>query len=89
MKKTILLAALPLALVLSSCGGGGPEADADKMCNMMKDWKKAKDAGNEEEADKIREEGKKFEEELKAKYEKDEAGMKVLDEKMDACEKEM
>lgn len=89
MKKLMLLAAFPLALGLSSCGGGGPEADAEKMCNMMKDWKKAKDANNREEADKIREEGRKFEAELKEKYKDDEAAMKVMDEKMEACEDEV
>lgn len=87
MKKTILLLAFPLAL--AACGKKGPEADAEALCNKMKEWKKAKDEGKTEEADKIMAEGRKMGDELKEKYKDDEKGMKVMDEKMDACEDEV
>ena len=89
LKKTILLAAFPLALGLSSCGGGGPEADAQKLCGMMKEWKKAKEEGKTEEADRIEADGKKLSEELREKYKGDEEGRKVLEAKMEACENEV
>jgi hypothetical protein len=84
MKKTILLLAFPLAL--TACGGGGPEDDAQKMCDMMKDWKTAKDAGNDEEADKIRKEGRAFGEEIEKKYKDDKAAMETLDKTIEECE---
>ncbi|HLP12722.1 MAG TPA: hypothetical protein VK177_12370 [Flavobacteriales bacterium] len=88
MKKSILLLAFPLALM--ACGGGsGPEADADKMCKLMKDWKAAKDAGKADEAEKIEEEGEKLEDELEERYKNDEEGKKKVKEKIEACEDEL
>jgi len=84
MKKLMLLLSFPLAMI--SCGKGGPEADAEKMCDMMKDWKTAKDAGKDDEADKIREEGRKFGEELETKYKDDKKAMETLEKTIEECE---
>jgi hypothetical protein len=66
MKKTILLLAFPLAM--TACGGGGPEGDAQQICDMMKSWKEAKDANNTSEMERIEKEGKAKGEELGKKY---------------------
>lgn len=87
MKKTILLLAFPLAL--TACGGGGPEDDAQKMCDMMKEYGELKKAGNDEEANKIEEKGEKLEDEMKEKYKDDEASGKTYKTIVDECEDKM
>ncbi|HLP12723.1 MAG TPA: hypothetical protein VK177_12375 [Flavobacteriales bacterium] len=84
MKKSILILAFPLALV--ACGGGGPEGDAQVICDMMKDWKAAKDAGNNEEMERIEKEGKAKGEEFEKKYEGEEK--EKFKNKVDGCEDE-
>ena len=83
MKKLLFVIALPLVAI--SCGKGGPEGDAEKMCDMMKSWKEAKDAGKDDEADKIRSEGKKFDDELEEKYKADEKGKETMKKLVDEC----
>lgn len=85
MKKLILLLSFPLAII--SCGKGGPEGDAEKLCNMMKDYIAAKEAGNTEEADKLKKEGRAFGEEIEDKYKDDKKGWEVIETTVDECEK--
>lgn len=89
MKKAMVALVLPVILFLSSCGNSGPEADAEKICEMKKDWKKAKDAGRIEEADKIEMEGRKLIKEMRNKYKEDEKAQKKFSEKLAACEEEV
>ena len=84
MKKLLFVIALPLVAI--SCGKGGPEGDAEKMCDMMKSWKEAKDAGKDDEADKIRSEGRDFGKELKTKYKDDKAAMEKMEKTIEDCE---
>ena len=81
-KKTILLLALPLAMV--ACGKSGPEADAEQICDMMKEWKEAKDAGKTDEMERIEKEGKAKGEELGKKYEGEEK--EKYEKKIEECE---
>ena len=87
MKKAILLLAFPLAL--TACGGGGPEGDAQKMCDLMTEWKTAKEAGKNDEAQAIEEKGEKIEDEMKEKYKDDEAGGKTFETIVEECEDKM
>ncbi len=87
MKKMILLLAFPL--VLTACGGGGPEDDAQKMCDLMTEWKTAKNAGKDDEAQKIEEKGEAMEDEMKEKYKDDKAGAEAFEKKMRECKEGM
>lgn len=84
MKKAILLLAFPLAL--TACGGGGPEDDAQEICDMMKEFGEAQKAGDEAKMEEIETKGKARQKELKEKYKDDEKGWETLDKTVEECE---
>ncbi len=84
IKKTISMAALAVALLLSSCGGKKESAAsiAQKWCDLNGKAYKAEGAAKEA-AEAARD---KFENEMEAKYKGDEAFMKQIEEEAEKCE---
>lgn len=89
MKKTILALSVAVCTVLASCGGSGPESDAQKMCDMMKKAKELKDANNTEEIMKLMTDLEKLSKEMEDKYKDNEEAKKKIKEKVDACASDM
>lgn len=88
MKKMILSLAVAACTVLASCGGGGPEADAKKMCEFMEKAKKLKADGaeaNNEEVTKLMEEMDAFSKEVEEKYKDDKSAQETIGKKMMEC----
>lgn len=83
MKKAILLLAFPLAII--ACGKVGPEADGEKKCNLVKDWKVAYDEGDIDKAQKIREDCTNFDNELAEKYKDDPKALETIAKIMEDC----
>lgn len=85
MKRvTILMLAVSTILVLTACGGGKRSAAsiAQEWCDLNAKVHKAEGTAKEE-AEKTRE---KFEKDMEAKYEKDEAFMKEIGKEVEKCE---
>jgi len=89
MKKTILCLSVAICTVLASCGGGGPEADAQKMCDMMKKAKELKDSNNQEEIMKLMTDLEKLGKEMEDKYKDNEEAKKKIEEKVKECSGDM
>ena len=85
-KKLSTSVAILLCVALLSCGGKKETAAsiAQKWCDLNAKVHKAADGGSEYEAAK--EARKKFENEMKAKYEKDEAFMNEIGKEVEKCE---
>ena len=89
MKKMILSLSVAVCTVLASCGGGGPEADAQKMCDLMSKAKEMKESGKMDEIMKLMEDVKKLGEEMESKYKDDKDAQKVIEEKVKECSGDM
>jgi len=85
MKKTILCLSVAVCTVLASCGGGGPEADAQKMCDLMSKAKELKDAGKMDEIMKLMQDVEKLGKEMEDKYKDDADAKKKIEEKVKEC----
>jgi len=85
MKKTILSLSVAICTVLASCGGGGPEADAQKMCDIIKKAKELKDSNNQEEIMKLMGDMEKLGKDMEEKYKDNEEAKKTIEEKVKEC----
>jgi len=84
-KKLVFASVLLLSVAVISCGSKKESAAsiAQKWCDLNAKVYKATDESAKEAAEMVR---KKFEDEMKAKYEKDEAFMKEVGKEVEKCE---
>ena len=84
IKKTISMAALAVALLLSACGGKKETAAsiAQKWCDLNGKAHKAEGAAKEAAEAAV----EKFENEMEAKYKNDKAFMKEIENEAEKCE---
>jgi len=84
-KKLAFASALLLCIVIISCGSKKETAAsiAQKWCDLNAKVYKATDESAKEAAEMVR---KKFEEDMKVKYEKDEAFMNEVGKEVEKCE---
>ena len=85
-KRNLFLAVIILSLAMIACGGKKQTAAsiAQEWCDLNAKVAKAPDGGPEYE--KAKEARKKFEDEMEAKYEKDEAFMAEIGKEVEKCE---
>lgn len=89
MKKMILCLSVAISAGLASCGGGGPEADAQKMCDLMSKAKELKEAGKMDEIMKLMEEVQTLGKEMEDKYKDDAEAKKTIEAKVKECSGDM
>ncbi|HMK26494.1 MAG TPA: hypothetical protein VK483_10730 [Chitinophagaceae bacterium] len=85
-KKLSISIAIVLSIAVLSCGSKKETATsiAQKWCELNAKEHRAADGGSEYEAAKAAR--KKFEDEMEAKYKKDEAFMKEIGKEVEKCE---
>lgn len=85
MKKIGLLYLLLVGLLIGSCGKSGPEADAQKMCEMIERSRTLKAEGNQQAVLKLIAEVESYGQQLEEKYKNDQKSIDLIKEKVDAC----
>lgn len=71
--------------VFTSCSSGGPEADAQRMCDLVKKGEELKAAGKTDELLKVMDEAKKLGQEFESRYKEDQEAQNLIEQKVKGC----